>query len=161
MRATGFFVASIFLILPAALSAQSEAPLQLSNAAHCLMEKDFLEKPIETQRVSYFLDESSYPGKKVLYVATYKTEDRSKGYVFTVFLSSDGDQQVFNIQNNARFKLTKRNGVDFVDPPLGGTWTQEHLSSAIEKMQEKPTFLITTKTLRSDSTIKCESYTDR
>jgi hypothetical protein len=72
---------------------------------------------------------------------------------------------VFNIQNNASFVLSKNepSGVSFVNPPLGGTWTQEHLASAIKEkeIERQPRFALSLKDLfAADPSLVCESYTD-
>jgi len=48
-----------------------------------------------------------------------------------------------------------------VDPPLGGTWTQEHLVSAIKRIERRTTFTVPVKELQSPSAeVNCESYAD-
>ena len=88
---------------------------------------------------------------------------RSNGSVFAVFLTTNGGREDFYIQNNASFVLSKQEpiGVSFVNPPLGGTWTQEHLASAIKRIEKQPRFTISVeKLLAVDSSATCESYTD-
>jgi hypothetical protein len=83
--------------------------------------------------------------------------------VFAIFLTRDGDHQVFNIQNNASFVLSKEDvhGVSFVDPPLGGTWTQGRLASAIDQIEKQPRLAIPVRDfLAVDASSSCESYTD-
>jgi hypothetical protein len=83
--------------------------------------------------------------------------------VFAIVLTQQDDREVFDIQNNASFVLSKHEpeGVSFVDPPLGGTWTQEHLASAIKQIETQPRFSILVKDLyATDSSVHCESYTD-
>lgn len=70
---------------------------------------------------------------------------------------------MFSIQNNASFVLSKPEpgGVSFVTPPLGGTWTHEHLASAIEEAEKRPRFSIPVKDLSLvGESIACEAYTD-
>jgi hypothetical protein len=53
-------------------------------------------------------------------------------------------------------------GVSFVSPPLGGTWTQEHLTAAIKQIEKQPSFSISVKDLLVvDPLADCESYADR
>jgi hypothetical protein len=106
---------------------QAQAPQLLVRAAHCLAVKDnFPSSKTKTLSFGYLLDEKSYPGEKVLYLVNYAAPTGSTGLVFAIFLTEHEGRQVFNIQNNASFVLSKddRDGVSFVNPPLGGTWTQ-------------------------------------
>jgi hypothetical protein len=143
---------------------QEQPPRLLIHAAHCLAVKDmFPSSKAIALTFGYFLDENSYPGEKVLYVVDYAAPKRSNGFVFTIVLAKHEDDQVFNIQNNASFVLSKGDihGVRFVDPPLGGEWTQERLASAIERIETQPRFRISAKGfLAVDTSIRCESYTD-
>jgi hypothetical protein len=112
----------------------------------------------------YTLDSKSYPGETVLYVVEYLKEDKSEGMIYTVFMTDRHGEQVFNIQNNARFKWPRRAGgeIDFVDPPLGGTRTQEHLISALKQIHDQPGHAIPSEAIRSVSKgVECESYTDQ
>ena len=143
---------------------QEPTPQLLIRAAHCLSVKNFLPRSKATALTfGYLVDEESYPGEKVIYVVTYAAPTKSKGLVFAVFLTEHGDYQVFNIQNNASFVLSKNDihGVSFVNPPLGGVWTQERLASAIERIEKQPRFTIPVRDfLASDTSTSCESYTD-
>jgi hypothetical protein len=152
------------MIIGANVQAQQQAPQILIRAAHCLAVKGFLQSSgAGTLSLGYLLDEQSYPGDKVAYVVAFAAPSRSNGKVFTVFLSSKSGHEILDIQNNASFVLSKRDslGVSFVNPPLGGTWTQEHLVSAIKTIEKQPRFTISTKDiLTTDSPVGCEAYTD-
>jgi len=156
----------VFLLTYVAVAAysQEQAPKLLTRAAHCLAVRNMVPSSRATARsFGYFIDADSYPGEKVLYVVNYAAPERSNGFVFTIFLAEQNGHTVFNIQNNATFVLSKNgvHGVTFVDPPLGGGWTQEHLASAIERIEKQPRFRIPTKDfLAADPSIHCESYTD-
>jgi hypothetical protein len=143
---------------------QEQPPHLLIRAAHCLAVKNFLPSlRAKTLGFGYFLDEKSYPREKVLYVVDFAAPARSNGWVFAIFVSEDDDHQAFNIQNNAKFVLSKGDvhGVSFRDPPLGGVWTQERLASAIEQIEKQPRFSISVKDiLAADPSTRCESYTD-
>jgi hypothetical protein len=159
---------SLAIVLLACLGAtvhsQQQMPPLLFRAAHCLAVKDFLP-PSNAGKLTfgYVLDEQSYPGDKVIYLVAYAAPARSNGSVFAVFLTDHDGRETFNIQNNASFVLSKREpiGVSFVNPPLGGTWTQEHLASAIKKIEKQRRVSIPIeKLLAADSSVTCESYTD-
>jgi hypothetical protein len=141
--------------------AGEQAPELLIHAAQCLSAKQHLPPTKATSlNLGYLVDEKSYPGEKVLYLLDYSGPSHSSGYVFSIFLTQQGSSEIFDIQNNARF-VTKKEGIDFVEPPLGGSWTQEHLASAIEQIKQQPSFTVPVKDLRSSSSlVRCVSYTD-
>jgi len=144
--------------------AQDQGPTLLHQAVHCLATKNFLPpSKMAEGTFGYLLDEKSYPGEKMLYVVEYKNPSRPDGFVFTIFLTDRDGRQGFNIQNNARFTLSKDGdeGVSFADPPLGGTWTREHLVSAIKRIEKQPRVTLSMKNLLAvDSSVSCEAYTD-
>jgi hypothetical protein len=143
---------------------QEPPPQLLIRAAHCLAVKEELPRSkARALTFGYLVDEESYPGEKVMYVVTYAAPAKSKGLVFAIVLTQLGDKNVFDIQNNASFVLSKDDihGISFVSPPLGGDWTQERLASAIERIEKQPRFTIPIRDfLASDASTSCESYTD-
>ena len=140
------------------LVAQGETPPPLIGATRCLALKQFLPRSTaKALRFGFFLDANSYPQGEVIYVVNY-SKGRSAGHVYTVFL--DGTN-TFNIQNNARFVQPKSRGISFLDPPLGGIWTQEHLTAAIKKVGSAPLYKISTEQLnRKEPQMGCNAYTD-
>ena len=154
----------IVLCLNCATYAQNQRQELLRQAVHCLAVKNFLPPSKAAKRTfSYLLDEKSYPGEKILYVVDYRDPSRSNSFVFTLFLTGDDGRQGFNVQNNARFSLSKDvdTEVFFVDPPLGGTWIREHLVSAIKEIEKQPRLTISAKDMLAiDSSVVCESYAD-
>ena len=144
---------------------QERAPDLLTRAAHCLAVKHYLTSSKATAlSFGYLVDEKSYPGQKILYLVNHTAPARSNGLVFMIVLTQQNGRQVFDIQNNASFVLSKDDidGISFIDPPLGGTWTQEHLMSAIKRIEKQPRFTIPVKDLlTADSLTDCESYADR
>lgn len=138
--------------------------MQLRRASYCIAAKKFLPLPKTSENLfGYLLDEKSYPGEKILYVVVHQKKSRLEGSVFTVFLSDRDGTYHYDIQNNARFKLSENNNqrVFFVSPPLGGEWTQQHLVSAIKQIEKLPMITINTKDIVTNSaTIDCEAYTD-
>lgn len=167
MRTIAIKLASLAMvgILSCAGHAQDPGKVLLHQAAECLAAKGFLPHAKAAKLTfGYLLDEKSYPREKMLYVVNYPDPSRPDGLVFTIFLTERDGRQNFNIQNNARFTLSKsRNGeVSFPTPPLGGTWTREHLVSAIKQIEKQPRSTILAKDLLSvDSSVSCEAYTDR
>jgi hypothetical protein len=158
--------AMLFLIcFGASVRAQQKAPPLLVHAAQCLAKKGFFpQSRAATLSLGYFVDEKSYPGEKVLNLIDFTAYHRSDGLVFTIVLTQQGDRQIFNIQNNGSFRLSKDefDGVRFVDPPLGGTWTQEHIASAIQQIERQNRFTVPVSELSAVAPlVDCESYTDR
>ena len=152
------FLVAILLISAVGGSAQEQTPKVLLHVAQCLGEKAFFARSKATVlSFGYVLDEKSYPGEKVVYVVRYI--DRDHGEAFAVFLSEHQGQQVFNIQNNATFARTKA-GVQFSGEPLGGVWTQQHLVSAIRRIERQPRFAISVSDLSPSPRVRCEAYTD-
>src|SRR5450755_3251339 len=134
MRNATILALFICIVLVAGTVAQT-TPQLLSGAVRCLVVENFLPSSRATRLTfGYFLDEKSYAPERVIYVVMYAAPTRSNGLVFSIFLTKHQALQNFDIQNNASFVLSRRDGphgVAFVDPPLGGTWTQERLASAI------------------------------
>jgi hypothetical protein len=157
---------ALLLLASCAVKARSQEqpPQLLIRAAHCLTAKHFFPRSKVTELTfGYLVDEKSYPGIKVMYVVNYAAPARSNGSVFAIVLTHRVDHQVFNIQNNADFVLSKRDthGVSFVTPPLGGDWTQERLASAVEHIEKQPRFTIPIRDfVVADASASCESYTD-
>jgi hypothetical protein len=146
------------------VQATERAPQLLLHTAQCLSAKQFLAPTrAKSLAMGFLLDEESYPGDKAIYVVSYLTTTGSSGFAFTVFLTERGPLQTFNIQNNARFVLSNQDqsGVTFVDEPLGGIWTQQHLTAAIKQIERQPRFTVPVNDLsRPDASIRCEAYTD-
>jgi hypothetical protein len=145
---------------------QEQPPQLLIRAAHCLAVKEELPRSkARALTFGYLVDEQSYPGTKVMYVVIYAAPARSNGFVFAIALTQHGDHEVFDTQNNASFVLSGKgdlDGVSFVNPPLGGTWTQQHLASAIKRIEEQPRFANPVKDLLAAYALSdCASYSDR
>jgi hypothetical protein len=154
----------LLICLGATAQSQEQTPQLLFRAAQCLAVKNFLPAPNPTRLIfGFLLDEKSYPGEKLIYIVNYANPARSSGLVFAIILTEHAGHQQFNIQNNARFALSKGefNGVSFVDPPLGGTYTQKHLALGIKRIEKQPKFAISVRDLASaNPSIICKSYTD-
>ena len=163
MKKTAFAIFLLFC-LAAIAQANDRTPPLLLHAAQCLATKNFLHSSRDTSlTLGYYFDEKSYPGEKVIYVVQYASPHRSNGLVFAVFFAHGSGGQVYNIQNNASFILSKDelSGVAFVSPPLGGTWTQQHLALAVRKIEKQPKYPVAVRGLRSvPPSNRCEAYTD-
>ena len=143
------------------LSAQQQAPALLREAAQCLVAKTFLKS--SALSLGYLVTTKDWPGEEVVYVVAYTSSSRSVGFVFTIFPKQENRHQALYITNNAKFVRTKKDpfGVDFVEDPLGGVWTQDHLVSAIKRIEKQPRYEIPAVELsRVSSTESCHSYAD-
>lgn len=143
---------------------EERVPKVLVQAVQCLAAKDFLPATKATvRRFGYMLDTKSYPGEKVIYVVDYTGSDRSGGMVFAVFMTQKDGRQIYDIQNNAGFVRSKdgEEGIDFTEPPLGGTWTQQHIVAAIKSIERLRTIAVpASDLLRPTTGTVCASYTD-
>ncbi len=159
-----FVLLGMLLCLSCAGRAQDEGADLLHQAAHCLAAKQFLPPSRKGDRTfGYVLDEKSYPGERMLYVVEDPKPSRREGLVFTIFVTDHDGHRSLNIQNNARFTASKRSdeGVSFQNPPLGGSWTQEHLVSAIKQIEKQPRLAIPAKSMLTiGPPVDCEAYTD-
>jgi hypothetical protein len=162
----GVGLAILFLVcLASTAQPQEQKPELLIRAAHCLDVKRILvQSPTKTKTLGFLLDEKSYPNDKVLYIVQYASKTKSNGWVYFLVLTKSASHEVFDYQNNARFVLSNAEpgGVSFVDPPLGGAWTQAHIASAITQIEKQPRFDLTMNDLQAaQPEIECESYVDR
>jgi hypothetical protein len=151
----------LFICLSSAVCAQELTPPLLRDAAHCLVANKFLGP--SARDFAYLITTKDWPGEEVVYVVAYTGASRTKGWVFTIFLTKQGDHEVFDIQNNAKFVRTKKDpdGINFVEEALGGVWTHERLISAIKQIEKKPQFELSVRELTKASVnAACQSYTD-
>lgn len=114
MKKIGLGTLLILCCLAATVRSQEQPPRLLFHAAQCLASKKFLSSSKATVLTfGYVLDEKSYPGQKLIYVVQYAAPARStNGQVYAVFVTEHDGHQVFNIQNNAKFVLSKREPSD-------------------------------------------------
>lgn len=154
----------MIICISGAAHAKSEGEALLRRAVRCLTVKEFLPSiKAQKQTFGYLIDETSYPGKKMLYVVNYSDRSRPDGSVFIIFLAKHNGRWDMRIQNNASFRLANDGdeGISFASPPLGGAWTQEHLVAAIKKIEKQPKFTISVQSPPTiDSSVSCGSYTD-
>lgn len=134
----------------------------------CLQAKQFLPKNKALLSTGYSVDAKSYPGERVLYLVIYTRPNRSQGLVFSILLGGSDALTTFHVVNNAEFVRTrkadadfKKEGIKFIEPPLWGIWTQEHIAAAIDQIARGQT---SDFPLGYPSRIlepnRCESYVD-
>jgi hypothetical protein len=133
----------------------------LHNAGHCLAIEDAnwltseygRRKPID---ISGVLDRRSRPGQTRLIVVVRNRERGGLAFDFSV--KKRGDDLLYTIENNASFTL-KGKRVVFKGAPLGGVWTQDHLSHSIAKAMRAPGRGFSLDKLVQDSPgLVCGSY---
>lgn len=155
-----FFLFGWLLCFPYIGQAREIGVTRLQQAVRCLVTKGFLTTSGTGElKLGYLLDASSFPGKEMLYVVTFGHHRRKDGSIFTIFVNEDSGRQRFDIQNNAPFTFSRNGSVTFNSPPLGGTWTQEHLVSAIKKIEKRPKIRYLHR-IKTDSSLICTAYTD-
>lgn len=150
--------------LGGAACAQQQRPALAVHAAQCLASKKQL--PISaTAPLSYgsWIDTTSYPGKKVLYLAATSQSNRFAGRVYAIFFRGTRHRRTFDIQNGTTFVQPKdANGaIAFVVPPLGGTAAEGSFITAIHQIESQPTFTISAAELAAiPAHTVCKSYID-
>ena len=110
----------LILSLGTAVQSQERPPQLLFHAAQCLASRKFLPSSKAARLAfGYLLDQKSYPNQSVVYVVEYAAPARSNGWAYAVFLTEHDGHQVFNVQNNATFVLSKSepSGVSFCKSP--------------------------------------------
>jgi hypothetical protein len=150
---------------PDAIGQSSQAPPLLRQAAHCLvtdspdMRKLFHESRKELD-LGYYLDTKSYPGEQALYVVDYSGPKLEKGLAYVFFVRQKDKRRILRVENNASF-VRKKKGIDLLEKPVGGVWTQEHLEEAIDRIGQDAMYLFSVKEMRAPSSdVSCESYAD-
>ncbi len=162
---------SLSLLCCISVYAQDRPPDLLFGAAHCLASHNHVWGNSVVHRtltlnLGYVLDTRSWPGQRVMYVVAYTNNERTTGLVFTARVDKRGGHQSIRVANNARFVIRSVgedvvSGVDFVEPPLGGNWTVEHLASAIKQIKKGSLYrLPLSEALLPRTDIECSTYGD-
>lgn len=143
--------------------AQYNAPAPLFEAAHCLVTEKHawldLQKTKELS-LGFRSDEKTMLGDKYLYVIVYTTPKRNEGRIFDIRIKKQDRQRVYNIENTATFVTTAK-GVDFPQPPTGGTWAQNQLVTAIQQIEHHKWYVASIGSLQKESKhVQCASTAD-
>jgi hypothetical protein len=150
---------------PDASSQSSQVPPLLRQAAHCLVtDSPDLHKLLRENRkelnLGYYLDTKSYHGEQALYVVDYSGSKLEKGLAYVFFVRQKDKRRILRVENNASFERKKK-GIEFLEKPVGGVWTQEHLEDAIDRIGQDSMYLFSVKEMRAPSAdVSCESYAD-
>jgi hypothetical protein len=159
LKSLGPVIAYTFLL---STSFAQDAPMR-REAAYCLVTGGtnglgFLPGSPKQIHVGSYLDTTSYPGDQALYVVDYTGSNWSRGLVFVFFLRFKEGKQILRVENNATF-VRKRSRIEFVETPLGGIWTQQHLEAAIDRIESSPKTTFGVPELkRNKANVGCESY---
>jgi hypothetical protein len=135
----------------------------LRGASHCLAVEDtdwlsVQKSQAKSVRVSYAIDTVPYSGKSTIYVVAYADSGRASGKIFDLIYEQKGRKTIFDVQNNGSF-VRSGNRIEFVDPPLGGVWTQAHLVKAIRRAERRPEVLFDVQALSASSPgVTCRSF---
>jgi hypothetical protein len=155
----------IYLLLTLAPTALPQSPCipEVRRVTHCIKagDREWLTEPLanaRSLRVAMVHDRTSYPGEDTIVVVVLETD--YKGQFFAVQADCKKEQCTYDIQNNGSFTF-KKNHFDFVDPPLGGVWTQERLERNIKKaLSSRVTWLEVSSVLKPISRVRCTSYAE-
>jgi hypothetical protein len=152
------------LSLGAIASPEDQSSTLLRQAAHCLVEgpdaKKLMHHKPKVLSLGSYLDTTAYPGEDALYVVTYEDSNPLRGLAFVFFVRQKDRHRIFRAENNATF-VRKKKGIEFLEAPLGGVWTQEHMEAAIEHVELEPKVEFDVKELREKSAdVRCESFSD-
>jgi hypothetical protein len=144
--------------------ARAQATPNIEQVMHCIKTVDggWLTSPLEEAKsleVGTRYDRRSWERENHVVVAVFQTP--VKGQVFDLTEERKGPKRIYTIENNGSF-LIKRGEIDFVDPPLGGVWTQENLEGNIRKIKAgaKKRVAVSTSS-RSFPNVSCKSYVAR
>jgi hypothetical protein len=145
--------------------AQDQGPALLRQAAHCLVtdspdKRKLLHESRKELNLGYFVDDKSYPGEQALYVVDYSGSKFEKGLAYVFFVRQKDRRRVLRVENNASF-VRKKKGIEFLETPVGGVWTQEHMEEAIDRIGQDSMFVFSVKAMREPfPDVSCESYAD-
>jgi len=147
----------------AAQSATQSTTL-VRQAAHCLVEgseaKKLMRHKPKVLSLGSYLDTTAYPGEEALYVVGYEDSNPVRGLAFVFFVRGQDRRRIFRAENSASF-VRKKKGIEFLEPPVGGVWTEEHMEAAIEHIEAAPKLDFEVKDLREKSSeVRCESFSD-
>lgn len=150
--------------LSGAAYAQEKPPVLLKQAAQCLAIKKQLPTSASTAlSLGSWVDTTSYPGKKVLYVVATSGKNHSAGKVYAIFFVQGRHRQIFDIQNGTVFVQSNdgKGSINFVVPPIGGADSEGSFTSAIQHLDGQPRFTISgTELLAPLPHTTCKSYKD-
>lgn len=159
------WVVLLLLLASVSAAAQNMAPSMLHEAAHCLVTDKHAWLDAQTLKghelnLGFHPDTKTAFGDKYLYVVVYTNAARNQGKIFDIRFKQQNHRHVYSIENSATF-VSSSKGVEFSEPPQGGTWAETALVTAIEQIEHHKWFTVEMKYLVKPSDhIQCESYAD-
>jgi hypothetical protein len=123
----------LFASMPVVLHAQNRAPSALFEATQCLITEQHHwvnVQNVKELQLAYLADTRNFGGAKYLYVVVFTSPTRDRGSIFDIRIK---DHKTYSIENNATFMNTPQ-GITFPQPPLGGTWTQNQLTTSLQQI---------------------------
>jgi hypothetical protein len=137
-------------------------PGVLERSAHCLVTAWLSPEDIKGDVLTASYTQAAKGSNEfghAIYLVIYLSSDRTQGYIFDIGYKKQDGRWVLLLQNNAKF-IRSGKDVSFIDPPLGGTWTQEHLIKGIERIATQPTVSFRVQNLLKPDSTDCKSYAD-
>ncbi len=128
-----FALALLLASTCASLHAQDKPPAVLWDAAQCLATGKYEWVNVDntkTLALGYHEDNKTFEGGKYLYVVVFTSPKRDQGKIFDIRIKG---RRHYIVENNATFVSTP-NGITFPNPPLGGNWAQNQLTTAIQQI---------------------------
>ena len=117
----------------AAMHAQERAPSALFEAAQCLVTDPHhwvMVKDVKELNLAYLSESKSFGGRQYLNVVVYTDAKHNEGSIFDIRLKEEDHHRVYSIENDASFAIVN-DKVKFDEPPLGGAWRENQLTSSI------------------------------
>jgi hypothetical protein len=143
---------------------ERDSLLEAQAVMHCIRagDRDWLIAPASSAtrlRVGLIHDRKAYEGKDHIVVVVF--ESNTNGQVFDLRAEYENKQYVYTVVNNGSFTL-KNGRLEFLDPPLGGVWTQEYLEKNIKKIAKGAKIWLSLSTLLKPlSGVTCSSYVQK
>jgi len=122
----------------AAVCAQERAPAALFEAAQCLVTDPHHWVPVKDLKelnLAYLPESKSFGGNRYIYVIVYNDAKHNAGSIFDIRLKDEDRHRVYSIENDASFAIVNKL-VKFDEPPLGGDWRQNQLTTTIGQIQK-------------------------
>lgn len=142
----------------------AQAAPNIAQVMHCIKsgDRDWLTSPLSEAKelqVGATYDRKSYEGKTTIVVVVFQTP--AKGQMFDLTEERKGSERIYTVENNGSFLITG-NRIDFVDPPLGGVWTQETLARNMRRAIAGTRKRVAVSAIsRAFPNVSCKSYVAR
>jgi hypothetical protein len=148
-------IASVSLAI-GAVAASSMNAVELPSAVYCLTHGNIRllpHVPGAKYAVTYAHANTTVPGEHNLLLFVKRERHRHDAFVIVV------SGRVFDVQNNATLK-TGRDGVSYVNDPLGGIWTHDFIAANFAKALKQGPLIVSVDRLPTPSPI-CRQFGTR